>query len=79
MGCILREKVEGTQFFTLAQLHQRALACESQSKDTAKAAYHNVHIVDCNKDSSDDEPQEVYTTEMFVQNRPNPQCVPLYS
>jgi hypothetical protein len=25
----LKEKLEGIQFFTLAQLHQRALACES--------------------------------------------------
>jgi hypothetical protein len=28
----LKEKLEGIQFFTLAQLHQRALACESRSK-----------------------------------------------
>jgi hypothetical protein len=28
----LKERLEGIQFFTLAQLHQRALACESRSK-----------------------------------------------
>jgi hypothetical protein len=60
----LKEKLEGIQFFTLAQLHQRALACESRSKETAKAIRHNVHIVECNQSSSDDESIEVYTAEM---------------
>jgi hypothetical protein len=35
----LKEGLEGIQFFTLAQLHHRALACESQRKDTAKAVH----------------------------------------
>jgi hypothetical protein len=48
----------------LAQLHQRALACESRCKDTAKAVRHSIHIVDCNQCSSDDEPQAVYTDEL---------------
>jgi hypothetical protein len=43
----LKERLEGIQFFTLAQLHQRALACESRSKETAKTIRHNVHIVEC--------------------------------
>jgi hypothetical protein len=40
------------------------LACESQSKDTTKAVCHHVHVVECNQSSSDDEPQEVYATEI---------------
>jgi hypothetical protein len=48
----LKERLEGIQFFTLAQLHQRALACESRSKETAKTIRHNVHIVECDQSSS---------------------------
>jgi hypothetical protein len=48
----------------LAQLHQRALACESRSKETAKTIRHNVHIVECDQSSSDDESTEVYAAEM---------------
>jgi hypothetical protein len=40
------------------------LACESRSKETAKAIRHNVHIVECDQSSSDDESTEVYTAEM---------------
>jgi hypothetical protein len=60
----LKERLEGIQFFTLAQLHQRALACESQSKETAKSIRHNVHIVECDQSSSDDESAEVYAAEI---------------
>ena len=42
----LKERLEGIQFFTLAQLHQRALACESRSKELVKTVHHNVHIVE---------------------------------
>jgi hypothetical protein len=60
----LKEKLEGIHFFTLAQLHQRALACESRSKELVKTIHHNVHIVEHNQSSSDDEPKEVYTAEI---------------
>jgi hypothetical protein len=60
----LKERLEGIQFFTLAQLHQRASACESRSKETAKTIRHNVHIVECDQSSSDDESAEVYAAEM---------------
>jgi hypothetical protein len=60
----LKEKLEGIQFFTLAQLHQRALACESRSKELVKTVHHNVHIVEHNQSSLDDEPKEVYTAEI---------------
>jgi hypothetical protein len=60
----LKERLEGIQFFTLAQLHQRALACESRSNETTKTIRNNVHIVECDQSSSDDESKEVYATEM---------------
>jgi hypothetical protein len=60
----LKERLEGIQFFTLAQLHQRALACESRSKETTKTICHNVHIVECDQSSSDDESTEVDAAEM---------------
>jgi hypothetical protein len=61
----LKERLEGVQFFTLAQLHQRALACESRSKETAKTIRHNVYIVECDQSSLDDESKEVYAAEMI--------------
>jgi hypothetical protein len=72
----LKERLEDIQFFTLAQLHQRALACESRSKETTKTIRHNVHIVECDQSSSDDESAEVYAAEMVW---PNLQLVPPYS
>jgi hypothetical protein len=60
----LKERLEGIQFFMLAQLHQRAFACESWSKEIAKTIRHNVHIVECDQSSSDDELIEVYAAEM---------------
>jgi hypothetical protein len=35
----LKEILENIQFFMLAQLHQKALACESRSKDTPKVIH----------------------------------------
>jgi hypothetical protein len=66
----LREKLDGTQFFSIAQLHQRALACESRSKETSKSASHNVHLVE--RDSSDDEPADVYTAELVWPTKAKP-------
>jgi hypothetical protein len=60
----LKEKLEGIQFFTLAQLHQKVLACESRSKELVKMVHHNVYIVEHNQGSSDDEPKEVYTAKI---------------
>jgi hypothetical protein len=59
-----KERLEGIQFSTLAQLHQRALACEIRSKKTVKTIHHNVHIVECDQISSDDESKEVYVVEI---------------
>ena len=60
----LKERLEGIQFFTLAQLHQRASACESRSKELVRTVHHNVPIVEHNQSSSDDEPKKVYTAEI---------------
>jgi hypothetical protein len=60
----LKERLESIQFFTLEQLHQRALACESRSKETAKTIRHNVYIVKCDQSSLDDESIEIYAAEM---------------
>jgi hypothetical protein len=40
------------------------LACESRSKETAKAIRHNVHIIECDQSSSEDESTEIYAAEM---------------
>jgi hypothetical protein len=65
MQYYLKEKLGGVPFFTLAQLHQRALACESRSKDTPKSAHHNINLVNYAQSSSNDEPKEVYAIEMI--------------
>jgi hypothetical protein len=64
LRCYLKEILEGIQFFTLAQLHQRYLACESQSRETAKTIRHNVDIVEYDQSSSDDESKGVYVAKM---------------
>jgi hypothetical protein len=59
----LRNKLDGTQFFSIAQLHQRALACESRFKETSKSATPTIHLIE--RDSSDDESADVYTAEFI--------------
>jgi hypothetical protein len=58
----LKEKLDGTQFFSLVHLHQRAMTCESRSKETSKSASHKMHLVGYN--NSDDESTDVYTAEL---------------
>jgi hypothetical protein len=45
------------------------LACESRSKEIAKTIRHNVHIVECDQSSSNDESAEVYVAEMVWQKQ----------
>jgi hypothetical protein len=54
----LKEKLDVTQLFLLAQLQQWALACESRSKEILEMNHH---------DNLDDESTDVYATELFVQ------------
>jgi hypothetical protein len=59
----LRDKLDGTQFFLIAQLHQRALACESRFKETSKSVARTIHLIE--RDRSDDESADVYTAEFI--------------
>jgi hypothetical protein len=61
---LFKREIRSIQFFTLAQLHQRASACESRSKELVKMVHDNVHIVEHNQSSSDGEPKEIYTAEI---------------
>ena len=59
----IKEKLEGYDFFTITQVHQRALAIESRSKESQDRHRHhrpNMHALECNSDCSDDEFKEVY-------------------
>jgi hypothetical protein len=73
---LFKRKIRRHPIFTLAQLHQRALACESRSKATVKTIHHNIHIVECDQSSSDDESKDVYIVEMVWPSRPNLRLVP---
>ena len=66
----LKEKLDDTQFFSLVHLHQRALACESRSKEASKLASHKMHQVRC--DNLDDESIDVYIAELVwpIQTKP---------
>jgi hypothetical protein len=57
----LRDKLDGIQFFSLAQLHQRALTRERRFKETSKSIACTIHLIE--HDISDDESADVYTAE----------------
>jgi hypothetical protein len=59
--------LDDTQFFSIAQLHQRALAYENRSIETLKFAGHNVHL-----DSSDDESTYVYIVRLVWSMKAKP-------
>ena len=59
----IKEKLESYDFFTVTQVHQRALTIESRSKifqDSHRHHHPNTHALECNSDCSDDESKEVY-------------------
>jgi hypothetical protein len=58
----LKGKLDGTQFFLLVHLHQRALTCESRSKEASKSPSHKLHLVGC--ENSDDESTDVYVADL---------------
>ena len=61
-----KERLEGYDFFTVTQVHQRALAIVIQSKESQESHRHHrssVHALDCNSDYSEDEPNDVYAAE----------------
>jgi hypothetical protein len=65
----LKEKLDGTQLFSLVHLHQWALTYESRSKETSKLA-NKMHLVGC--DNSDNESTYVYTTELVWPTQAKP-------
>ena len=59
----IKERLEGYDFFTITQVHQRALAVESRSKESQESHRHHrssVHALECNSNCSDDESNDVY-------------------
>jgi hypothetical protein len=48
------------------------LACESRSKETSKSAGYNVHLVDCDPSSLNDEPVDVDTIELVWPTKATP-------
>ena len=58
----VKEKLEGHDFFVVNQVHQKALAAESRSKELQESHRHhrpNTHALEYHSDSSNDESKEV--------------------
>jgi hypothetical protein len=59
----IRDKIEGSDFLSVAQVQVRALVVENRmnkEKDNFKSRRSNVHIIDYDSDSSNDSDKEVY-------------------
>jgi hypothetical protein len=59
----IRDKIEGSDFLSVAQVQVRALVVENRmnkEKDNFKLCRSNVHIIDYDSDSSNDSDKEVY-------------------
>jgi hypothetical protein len=62
----IREKIEGSDFLSVAQVQVRALVVENRmnkEKDNFKSRRSNVHIIDYDSDSSNNSDKEVYAAE----------------
>jgi hypothetical protein len=61
----VKEKLEGHLFTSVNQVLDRALAQENRSKELAKSKSDrpNIHFLNNNVDTSDDESGDVYATE----------------
>ena len=71
----IKEKLEGNDFFAVNQVHQRALAVESRSKESQESHRHHrssVHALECNSDCSDGESNDVYTAEFAWPSQAKP-------
>ena len=60
----------------MAQLHQRALACESQSKEIQKLARHNINTIEGDDSGSNDESSDIYAAKFVWTDRNKSQCAP---
>jgi len=71
----IKERLEGYDFFTVTQVHQRALVVESRSKEPQESHRHHrssVHTLECNSDCSDDESKDVYAAEFVWSSQAKP-------
>ena len=68
----LKERLEGYDFFTVTQVHQRTLAIESRSKESHRHHHSSVHALDCNSDCSDNESKDVYAAELIWPSHAKP-------
>ena len=71
----IKERLEGYDFFTVTQVHQRALAVESRSKESQESHRHHrssVHALECNSNCSDDESNDVYAAEFTWPSQAKP-------
>jgi hypothetical protein len=62
----IRDKIEGSDFLSVAQVQVRALVVENRmnkEKDNFKLRCSNVHIIDYDSDSLNDSDKEVYAAE----------------
>jgi hypothetical protein len=64
----IRDNIEGTNFLSVAQVQVRALVVENRmnkEKDNFKSRRSNVHIIDYDSDSSNDNDKEIYVAEFI--------------
>ena len=62
----IKEKLEGNDFFAVNQVHQKALAAESRSKELQESHRHhhpNTRALEYHSDSSDDGSKKIYAAE----------------
>jgi hypothetical protein len=70
----IRDKIEGSDFLSVAQVQVRALVAENRmnkEKDNFKSRRSNVHIIDYDSNSSNDSDKEVYAAEFFWPSKEN--------
>jgi hypothetical protein len=73
----IRDKIEGFDFLSVAQVQVRALVVENRmnkDKDNFKSHRSNVHIIDYDSDSSNDSDNEVYATEFVWPSKKSYSC-----
>ena len=71
----IKERLEGYDFFTVTQMHQRALAVESRSKESQESHRHHrssVDALECNSNYSDGESNDVYAAEFACPSQAKP-------
>jgi hypothetical protein len=65
----LKDKLDGTQFYSVAELHQRTLVCESRCRETSKSVGRTIHLVE--RDNSDDESTDICTAKLIWPTKAN--------